>query len=287
MSELLKAGLVLEGGGMRGMYTAGVLDCFMDNDIYFEDNYGVSAGACQLANYISKQPGRAQRITMNYIDDERYFGMKSLLKTGDLFGVEMCYDTIPNELDLYDYDTADAFPGKAWAVATDMETGKAAYLPMKDMRKDIQAVRASASLPLVSRNVEIDGRLYLDGGMADSIPIRQSVKNGNKKNVIVLTRPGDYRKKPQTKANKSLMLAKYYKYPNLRKTMSRRSMVYNRTLELIEKAEAAGKVFVLRPERLISIDRIETDRRKLKILYLQGYHDAAMNLKVMLDYIKG
>ena len=186
---MINAGLILEGGGMRGAYTAGVLDYFMENGMQFSECYGVSAGACHLCSYMSDQAGRALRISINYLDDKNYCSTHSLLTTGDLFNVEMCYDTIPNKLDIFDYDAADRYPGNCYAVVTNLETGRAEYLPLKNMRRDLTAVQASASLPLVSKNVEFNGKVYLDGGMADSIPIRQSIRSGNKKNIVVLTRP--------------------------------------------------------------------------------------------------
>ena len=284
--EMIKAGLILEGGGMRGTYTSGILDFFMEKGLWFEYSYGVSAGACHLCSYISRQPGRSFRVAVNYLGDENYCSMKSLMETGDLFNVDMCYRRIPDELDPYDYETANKWPGKAFAVATNIETGKAEYLQLKELHRDITAVQASASLPLVSRNVEFNGKLYLDGGMADSIPLRRSMKDGNKKNVVVLTRPLGYRKKPSSLANREMMLAKYPKYPELRKDLLRRHLVYNRTLDAIERLEAEGRIFVFRPEALVKIERIEKDPKKLKVLYLQGYHDAAVNYELLMEYLK-
>ena len=285
--EVLKAGLVLEGGGMRGIYTTGILDFFMEKGIAFENAYGVSAGACHLASYMSQQPGRALRICLNFLDNEYYCSFKSYIKTGDLFNVELNYDKIPNELDPYDYETAKKWPGKAYAVVTNVETGKAEYLEMRDFHECMDALRASASLPLVSRIVEYKGKKYLDGGMADSIPLRHSIKDGNKKNIVVLTRPLGYRKKPQSFTNAQMMLAKYPKYPGMRHAMHRRAAVYNRTLDIIERMEEEGKIFVFRPEKLVKIERIEKDPKKLKVLYLQGYHDAAVNYEVMRSYLEG
>lgn len=178
---MYRAGLVLEGGGMKGIYTAGVLDFFMDKEIAFSDCYGVSAGACHLCNFMSGQRGRSYRISVNYLDMKQYCGKWSLLTTGNLFGVDMNYSLIPNYLDPYDYEAAAKYEGRAFAVATDIETGKPAYLPLKDLREDLMAVRASSSLPLVSRNVKIGDKVYLDGGISDSIPIRKSIQDGNRK----------------------------------------------------------------------------------------------------------
>lgn len=284
--ELVQAGLVLEGGGMRGLYTAGILDYFMERGLQFSSCYGVSAGACHLTSYMSGQIGRAYRISLDYLDDPEYCSLKSFFKTGDLFGVDYCYNRIPNELDPYDYDAAAKYPGNCYAVAVNIETGRPEYLPLKDIREDITAIQASASLPLVSRNVEFHGKKYLDGGMVDSIPIRQSMLDGNKKMVVVLTRPDGYRKKPISLVNTQALRVKYKDYPGVVMAMQRRHIIYNKTLDYIRKLEEKGRVFVFRPESIIKIDRIEKDRKKLKVLYLQGYHDAAQKYDAMMEYLK-
>ena len=260
-----EAGLVLEGGGMRGLYTAGILDFFMEKGIMFEDIYGVSAGACHLCSYLSNQPGRAFRVSTEYLKDKYYCSAYSLIKTGDLFNVDMCYDRIPNELDPFDYKAFDKCRGTGHVVVTDIVTGKPRYIRLKEMRRDIVAVQASASLPLVSRTVKIGGREYLDGGMADSIPIKKSIHDGHDKNVIVLTRPLGYEKKPTS--SMGLIKFIYRNYPGLVDDMKKRHIRYNRALEYIEQLEADGKVFVFRPESIIKIDRIEKDVKKLKVLY--------------------
>lgn len=277
------AGLVLEGGGMRGLYTAGVLDFFIEKKLQFAMCYGVSAGACHLVSYMSNQKGRAYRVSVDYLNDKNYCSTYSLLKTGDLFNVDMCYNQIPNELDPYDYEAGAKYPGKGIVVVTDIESGKARYVHVKDLRKDIIAIRASASLPLVSRNVEINGRMYLDGGMSDSIPIKKSMRDGNVKNVVILTRPEGYRKKPTS--NMSLMRAKYKDYPGVVRDMEQRHIVYNKTLDFVAKEEAAGRAFVFRPENLVKIDRIEKDPKKLRVLYLQGYYDAATRYKELRSFL--
>lgn len=276
-------GLVLEGGGMRGLYTAGVLDFFIEKKLQFAMCYGVSAGACHLVSYMSNQKGRAYRVSVDYLKDKNYCSTYSLLKTGDLFNVDMCYNQIPNELDPYDYEAGAKYPGKGIVVVTDIESGKARYVHVKDLRKDIIAIRASASLPLVSRNVEINGRMYLDGGMSDSIPIKKSMRDGNVKNVVILTRPEGYRKKPTS--NMSLMRAKYKDYPGVVRDMEQRHIVYNKTLDFVAKEEAAGRAFVFRPENLVKIDRIEKDPKKLRVLYLQGYYDAATRYKELRSFL--
>ena len=270
---MVNAGLILEGGGMRGLYTAGVLDFFLDKDLEFREVYGVSAGSCHACSYLSKQRGRALAISIDYLKDPRYCGVRSLIKTGNLFGVKMCYDTIPNELNLYDYEAFNRYEGKFYAVMTDCETGEACYHQIKDMRKDIWAVRASSSLPLVSRMVGVHGHLYLDGGIADSIPVKQSEKNGNAKNVVILTRDKDYRKAP-SQANR-LIRKLYRKYPKLVAGMEDRHIRYNETLDYLAEGEKEGRIFVIRPSRKVEVGRIEKNKEKLMELYQEGYDDAS------------
>ena len=183
----MKTGLVLEGGGMRGSYTCGVLDAFLDHHIEFNGVIGVSAGACHGCSYVSGQRGRAFRITETYQHDPRYMGIRSLLTTGDLFNAKFTYHTIPEQLDPYDFKAFNETKTKLYAVCTNVESGKAEYFRMIRMEQDVEYVRASASLPLVSRIVEIDGKKLLDGGIADSIPIRKFQSMGYDRNIVVLT----------------------------------------------------------------------------------------------------
>ncbi len=280
---MYQAGLILEGGGMRGLYTAGVLDYFMDIDLEFQEVYGVSAGACNACSYLSKQRGRSLRVNTEYLDDPRYCGMESLIKTGDLFGVDMLYDIIPNELDLYDYETFKKYPGKAYAVVTNCETGKAEYMRLQDMHKDILAVRASSSLPMVSRMVEINGNHYLDGGISDSIPVIQSMRNGNKKNVVILTRDPSYRK-TLTKTMAAIRV-RYSKYPKMVQQMEHRHIRYNRTLEFLKKGQEAGKIFVIQPQNPVEIARVEKNREKLEELYRIGYEDAKNAHEKLMEFL--
>ena len=281
---MIEAGLVVEGGGMRGVYTAGVLDYFMEKNLYFDDCYGVSAGACHISSYVSKQIGRSIKVTLDYINDKRYCSVNSLIKTGDMFGVEMLYDLIPNKLELYDYDTFNKFKGNFYSVVTNCKTGKAEYIKIKDMKKDIIAVRASSSLPLLSRIVEINGKEYLDGGITDSIPIKKSIKDGHKKNVVILTRDKTYRKsKPKFL---SLLKFKYKKYPNLVKAIENRYKIYNETLDFIEEEKAKNKVFIIQPKLPVKISRIEKDKDKLKELYDQGYEDAKEIYEDLMKFLE-
>jgi len=277
-------GLILEGGGMRGIYTAGVLDLFLDEGVDFGHIYAVSAGACHACSYLSRQRGRAFRVGTRYLKDWRYCSVHSLLATGDMFGADMCYDIIPNQLDPYDYDAYGQYTGDFHAVITNCATGQAEYPRIRDMHTGIQAVRASSSLPLISRMVEIKGQKYLDGGIADSIPLARSLRDGNRKNVVVLTRAEGYRKQP----NKALpaLRTKYRSYPHLVEALATRHERYNRTLELVAEQQAEGGAFVLRPQTPPDIGRVEKDLKKLKALYQQGYDQAKAALPALLEFLK-
>lgn len=281
---MYQAGLVLEGGGMKGIYTAGVLDFFMDKEIMFSNCYGVSAGACHLCNYLSGQRGRSYRISVNYLDMKQYCGTWSLLATGDLFGVDMSYDLIPNYLDPYDYEAMAAYEGKAFAVVTDIRTGEPAYLPLKDLRKDIVAVRASSSLPLVSRNVKIGKELYLDGGISDPIPVRQSMRDGNEKNVVIMTKEEGFVRQPAG-AELALVKVRYLQYPRIYELMRERHLSYNATVQYIEEKQKAGGLFVIRPKGKSGVGRIEKDKEKMTALYEEGYRDAEACYLELLEYL--
>ncbi len=282
---MYQAGLILEGGGMKGIYTAGVLDFFMDKEIWFSDCYGVSAGACHLCSYLSGQRGRSYRIGVNYLDMKQYCGGWSLLRTGDLFGVDMNYSLIPNYLDPYDYDAAEKYEGRAFAVATNIKTGKPAYLPLKDIREDIVAVRASSSLPLVSRNVKIDGELYLDGGISDPSPVRRSMRDGNQKNVVIMTKEEGYVREP-VGATLPLFKMRYPHYPKVYELMRERHLSYNTTVQFIEEKQRDGELFVIRPKQKSGVGRIEKDREKMKALYEEGYLDAQNCYPDLLRYLQ-
>lgn len=282
--RMVKAGLVLEGGGMKGIYTAGVLDYFIEQGILFSDCYGVSAGACHMCSYLSWQKGRAYRVNVDYLQDKEYCSFRSLITTGDMFGAKMLYDTIPNKLDPYDYETFSQYEGRAYAVVTNIITGKAEYKPLLEMHRDVVAVRASASLPLISNNVYIDNTPYLDGGIADSIPIIRSLRDGNKKNVIVMTKEVGYRRKPSS--NMHAIRLRYHKYPNMVRDMAKRHIIYNKTLDFIEEHEKKGHLFVIRPKSNPNVGRLEKDEKKLRALYETGYEDARLSFPDMAKYLK-
>lgn len=280
---MYQAGLVLEGGGMKGVYTAGVLDFLLDKGIEFSSVYGVSAGACNMCSYLSKQRRRALDVSVDYLDRKDYCSIESLLKTGDLFNVEMCYHKIPEELNPYDYEAFQKYQGKAFSVVTDIETGRPEYFRIRDMKKDIDKIRASASLPLVSRNVRIDGRLYLDGGISDAIPLQRSILDGNRKNLVVMTKEVGYVRKPTE--HMGLIRVLYRKYPKVYELMRERHINYNRQMEFIERQKENGQAFVLRPQFPGDVARIERDVKKLRKLYRQGYREAQARYEELLAYL--
>ena len=271
---MYQAGLILEGGGMKGVYTAGVIDFFLDKGIEFSSVYGVSAGACSMCSYLSKQRKRALDVCIDYLDSRKYCSLESLLTTGDLFNVEMCYHLIPEYLNPYDYEVFDQYKGKAYSVATDIATGRPEYFRIRDMRKDIDKIRASASLPLVSRNVKINGKFYLDGGISDSLPVQKSVMDGNRKNVVVMTKETGYEKGPVGWLSFWLMKLRYWRYPKVASRMAERHKHYNEQVAYIERLRKSGEVFVIRPKKAGKVGRVEKDVKKLKALYRQGYADA-------------
>ena len=280
---MYQAGLVLEGGGMKGIYTAGVLEFFLEKEIEFSSCYGVSAGACHLCSFLSKQKKRAYRVAVNYLDSKKYCGAYSLLTTGDLFGVDMCYNLIPNYLDPYDFETFHKYEGKAYAVVTNIRTGEAEYMRLKDMHEDIQAVRASSSMPLVSRKVKIGDEYYLDGGISDSIPIRKSIADGNEKNVVVLTKEIGFRRKAESQM--ALIKARYARYAKVYELMKERDVEYNKTLDYLEEQEKEGRAFIFRPRKKSQVGRVERDKSKLDALYEEGYRDAQERYVELLEYL--
>lgn len=282
---MYQAGLVLEGGGMKGIYTAGVLDFFLDKGLMFSNVYGVSAGACHMCSYLSGQKGRARDVNVDYLDDSMYCSAKSLLLTGDLFNVEMCYHLIPDYLYPFDHEAFAKYEGRAYSVVTNIRTGKPEYLRVKDLRTQIDLIRASASLPLVSRNVQIGKEKYLDGGISDSIPIERSILDGNRKNVVVLTKEEEYVRKPAGAAQLALIKTRYLKYPEIYKCMANRHNAYNQQMEYLERQSRNGQAYIIRPRKESKVGRIEKNREVLLELYQQGYEDAAAHYESLVEYL--
>ncbi|MCI6499356.1 MAG: patatin family protein [Lachnospiraceae bacterium] len=281
----MKTGLILEGGAMRGMFTAGVMDVMMENDIVFDGAIGVSAGAAFGCNYKSKQIGRAARYNMKYCDDKRYCGIGSLIKTGNIFSTDFAYGEVPMKKDIFDFYTYKNNPMEFYVVCTDIESGKAVYHRYDDFSDHgFDWIRASASMPLVSEIVEIDGVKMLDGGVADSIPLKYFESIGYDRNVVILTRPGDYRKKKNNII--PLIKLKYKKYPEFVKAMEERHIKYNETLEYIAAEEQKGNVLVIRPDEALPVGRIERNRDNLKAAYEIGRNTAIKKLDKVRKFLK-
>lgn len=276
-----KVALVLEGGAMRGLYTAGVLDVFMENDIKIDTIFGVSAGALFGINYKSKQIGRVLRYNLKYAHDKRYMGLYSLITTGDVMNREFCFNKLVNELDPLDFETYNNSAVDFYAVVTNVETGKAEYIEIKDAKNDMEYLRASGSMPFVSNLVEIDGNKYLDGAIADPIPFKKALDMGFEKIIVVRTRPADYIK---TKSKMPFGLV-YKNYPEFVKTANEGHIKYNETLNLIKKYENDGKIVVLNPSKKIKMRRVEKNLKKLQAIYDVGIKDCNENLTKIKRYI--
>ena len=279
-----KTGLVMEGGAMRGMFTAGVLDVMMENGIDFDGAMGVSAGAVFGCNFKSKQIGRSIRYNLRFCDDPRYCSLESLMKTGDLYGVQFCYDEIPNKLDPFDVKTYRENPMPFYAVCTNVETGKAIHkrLDNGDAR-DMEYFRASASMPVVSRIVEVDGYKLLDGGITDSIPLLSMERRGYPRNVVILTQPLGFVKKKSGML--PLLRVTMRDYPYTIKAMEVRHIRYNRQAAYVRQQELAGNAFVIRPPHSLDISRTEHDPAELRRVYDIGRAEIESRLTEMKEFL--
>lgn len=267
-----KTGLVLEGGGMRGVFTCGVLDYFMDKKIRFPYTIGVSAGACNGLSYMSGQRGRAKFSNIDLLEQYDYIGVKYLFKKRNIMDFDLLFGEFPEHILPYDYDAYFSSPGRYVMVTTNCRTGRANYFEeKKDKKRIIDIVRASSSLPYVCPITYVDDIPMLDGGIVDSIPLLRSMEDGNEKNVVVLTRNRGYRK---TSKDMKIPHFIYKKYPRLRVALSNRCKAYNQQLEMVERLEDEGKIHVIRPEKPVVVDRIEKDVNKLRDFYQEGYECA-------------
>ena len=282
MNKLLdkQTGLVLEGGGMRGVFTSGVLDYLLDHHIYFNYAVGVSAGACNGLSYISQQRGRAKKSNIDMLQKYEYIGLKYFVTQRSILDREFMYDRLANEVLPFDYDACFQNPATFEMVTTNARTGKACYLTERSDRKRlIQIAKASSSLPFVCPIVDVDGEPMLDGGIVDSIPIERAIATDHPFNVVVSTRNRGYRA-----PDKNLTIPKfiYGEYPRLRMVLSRMHTYYNRQLELIERLEDEGSILVIRPQLPIEVGRLEDDPVKLTNLYNEGYEEAGRTLSQWL-----
>ena len=277
-------GLVLEGGAMRGLFTAGVIDVLMENGVEFPAFVGVSAGAAFGCNYKSRQIGRALRYNKRFCRDPRYCSFRSLFKTGDVFGAQFCYHEVPNTLDPFDGKAFNENPMAFYLVASDVETGKPFYKRLD--RADDTAyewIRASASMPIVSRVVELDGKKFLDGGVTDSIPLAFMERQYDR-NVVVLTRPRDYQKQPASKL--WLYRLTLRKYPNMLRAVRERHLMYNEQRAHVFAQEKAGKAFVICPDKPLEVGRMEHDPEQLQKAYDTGRQTALRQLGALKRFME-
>ena len=280
-----KTGLVLEGGAMRGLFSAGVLDVMMENGIEFDAVMGVSAGAVFGCNFKSGQIGRSIRYNMRFCDDPRYCSFESLRKTGDLYNVQFCYDEIPNKLDPFDKEAYQANPMPFYAVCTNIETGKAIHKRLDNGdAKDMEYFRASASMPVVSRIVEVDGYKLLDGGITDSIPHASMERRGYPRNVVVLTQPLGFVKKKSKML--PLIRVSMRQYPNVIRAMEVRHIRYNKQTAYVREQELAGNAFVIRPPHDLGISRIENDPAELRRVYELGRKEMEERLPELREFLE-
>lgn len=272
MIDTNNIGLVLEGGGMRGVFTCGVLDYFMDNNISFPYTIGVSAGACNGLSYMSRQRGRAKFSNIDMLEKYKYIGIKHYIKKRNIMDFDLLFHEFPDNIIPYDYDAYFASPYRFEMVTSNCLTGEAEYFEEKQNKKRvIDIVKASSSLPILCPITYVDNIPMLDGGICDSIPIKRSMRQGFDKNVVVLTRNRGYRKNGKDVKIPSFI---YRKYPAMRQALGNRNSLYNDQLDLVDRLEEEGKIFVIRPENPITVDRIEKDTDKLTALYEEGYESA-------------
>ena len=278
----MSIGLVLEGGSMRGMYTAGVVDVFLENNIKIDKMVGVSAGVLFGINYMSNQPGRVIRYNKRFVNDSRYMGFKSLITTGNIINKDFTYYDIPFNIDVFDEETFEKSDCELYAGVTNVVSGKPEFFKVNNGFEDMELLRATSAMPFVSKIVEWDGKKYLDGGISDSIPIGKCQELGCEKIIVVLTRPLNYRK---TKTNKLLPKLFYRKYPNLVESINSRYEKYNQTLEKIIDLENKKEIFVIRPSKELNVKRIEKDVNKLQTMYDLGIEDMSNRIDDLRDYL--
>ena len=278
----MKTGLVLEGGAMRGMFTAGVLDVFLDEGVKIDGILGVSAGALFGVNFPSKQRGRALRYNKQYLHDKRYMGMHSLLTTGNIVNKDFAFYELPFTLDPFDQQAFAESQIDFYVTLTNVESGEAEYFKISDVFAQMELFRATSAMPFVSKIVEINGKKYLDGGIADSIPLQKCRQLGYDKIIVILTRPLDYRK---SKTNPFIFNLFYKKYPNLVNSLNRRYMNYNQTVEDIIRLHDNKDIFVIRPSRTLPIKRLEKDLAKVQAMYDLGIADGRQALGELKEYL--
>ena len=281
----MKTCFVLEGGALRGLYTAGVLDYLMDKKVNIDSIIGVSAGALFGVNYYSEQKGRALRYNLKYCNDKRYMSVRSLLLTGNVVNKNFAYYKITKELDPFDNETFKKNNKEFYAVVTNVSTGLAEYKRIVDPVNQLEDLRASSAMPMYSRIISVDNNKYLDGAVADSIPIMKALEMNYDKIVVVLTQPFGFRKPELTDNKMNKIIKKYKKYPKFIKAMFNRPDMYNKTLDIITELEKDNKIFVIRPSRDIEVDPIKKTKEDLQNIYDVGFNDMKNNYKKLSKYL--
>ena len=282
-----KATLVLEGGATRGVFTSGALDYLMEQDVYMSDVIGVSAGACNAVDYVSKQPGRTRDCMIPEEKNGKYlYGFRDTIRNRSLMNMDLIFDKYPNEMIPFDFDTYFQSDIHCELVTTNCRTGKAEYMTEEsDHERLMKICRASSSMPLLTPIVNIDGVPYLDGGLADSVPIKRAQELGNEKIVVILTKNEGYRKKVLSPAMQQLYKKAYKSYPNVVRTILRRSFMYNKTMNHIDQLEKRGEIFVLRPH-VKPVSRIERNQEALLAFYEHGYHYMERKMDELMAYLQ-
>lgn len=279
-----QVGLVLEGGGMRGVYTAGVLEYFLEKQLFFPYVIGVSAGACNAASYLSKQKGRNKTVTIEYASDPRYISWRNYFKNRQFFGMDFIFDEIPNQHVPYYYDVFFNGPSEFVIGTTDCQTGEPVYFGKQDYGKEMLTVlRASSSLPFIAPEIHYQNKILLDGGISNPIPLKKAQQDGFTKNIVILTRNEGYLKKPSR--FHFLVERKYPEYKGLQKALRNRYQIYNETISFLTEEEKNGNVFIIRPNLPLKVGRMERNPQRLLELYEQGYEDAKASFKDMNNWL--
>ena len=286
MKQTKRVGMVLEGGAMRGLFTTGVLDVLLENNIEVDGIIGVSAGALFGINYFSKQKGRGIRYNKKYIGDKRYISTKSLILTGNIINKDFTFYKLTKELDPLDNETFMKSKKDYYVTATNIETGKAEYLKINNAYEQLEEFRASSAMPFASEIIEINGKKYLDGGISDSIPVEKCQSLGYEKIIVVLTQPIDYKKEPLDKKQEKMINLKYRKYPNLINSMKKRYIMYNNTIEKIIDMENKKEIFVIRPSKKINLSITTSNPEELQKIYDLGVTDCKKIINSLKEYLK-
>ena len=283
--ELLKGAMCLEGGSLRGLFTAGVLDALLDNEVYIEYVNGVSAGSMNGMNYISRQRGRSKRINLKYLHDKRYISYKNMFKSRQIFNFDFLFDDISNKYDIFDWESFNDKAKKYEVVATDVITGESKFFDKNNCNDIISAVKASASMPVMSKMIDVEGRKYLDGGISTSIAYKRAFDVGYSKAIVVLTREEGYRKKPVNKINESIYKRYFKPLPNLVEKLMTVPERYNKMQEEMEELAKEGKLLIIRPQNKVTVQRLEHSSVKLEKLYNEGYEVGSKNIENIKNFI--